>query len=914
MSASPHELVQEVRRLTRDLYTVLQAQVGASKTELVEHVIVLARARRGGDERATKELDQLIESLDVGQVDVVLRAIGILFDLINMIEDRHRIRVLRDREARSGDEPRLESIGAAVKFLRGQGLDARQLQSFLDRLDIEPVFTAHPTEAKRRTLRSSLRDLQCSLDELSRIDLLPREEFELNEQVLGELTSIWQTDSHRPERPTVSEEVSRSRFVLSTLWNVVPRLYTELEDALEQFYPGQTFVTPKFLHFASWIGGDRDGNPFVTTGVTAETITSLRITAIEAHIQESKVAYRHLSMSTQWVDVSEKMNSAFKEAIAHWPEVEQLLERISKYEVYRRFLRIVLWRLEKTLEMSRLKKAIAGAYTNATDFYYDVECIHESLCTNNAGVRAISTIEDWVCRIRVFGFHMARLDVRQESGVYGNVVAELFYLSGICNDYSSLAEPDRQAILIENIDSFPVIDQTKLTEATCETVDLFRLLTKTANSHGSEVLGGHVISMTHEASDILEVLWLLHWAASEVDSKTLGVGSAGIIPLFETIDDLERGGAILEAVLNSESYSKLVRSLGGIQRVMVGYSDSTKDGGYLTASWALYKAQTSLHSIGNACGTQIVFFHGRGGALGRGGGPAARSIMSLPPHTVSGGIRMTEQGEVLAARYDDPVIAFRHLEQITSATFLVEAHGETEPDSSWLEAMEDLGNTAYLTYRDLVETEGFVDYFRAVTPIKIIEDLPIGSRPARRSTGPAKLESLRAIPWVFAWTQSRVLMPAWYGMGSALTKFAFDKDPDWKLLRQMYQNWSFFRGTVDNAELALAKADMSIAQCYESLVSDSEVGDKISNKLRSEYDKTREVILRLTQRDELLEGISWLKRSIDERDPFVDPLNLIQVELLRRLSSEKAESYSAMTQSLLRQSIQSIAAGMRTTG
>ncbi len=915
MSASPHELVQEVRRLTRDLFTVLQAQVGASKTELVEHVIVLARARRRGDKRANDELDELIKSLDVDQAGVVLRAIGILFDVINMVEDRHRVRVLRDREARIGDEPRLESIGAAVKSLSEQGLSAGQVQRFLDQLDIEPVFTAHPTEAKRRTLRSSMRDLQDSLDQLTKIDLLPREKIKIDQQVLGELTSIWQTDSHRPERPTVSEEVSRSRFVLSTLWNVVPRLYTELEGALEKFYPRETFLMPRFLHFGSWIGGDRDGNPFVTSSVTAETIATLRRSAIEAHIQESKIAYKHLSVSTQWVDVSEQMYSALKEALALWPEVEPLLERISKYEVYRRFLRIILWRLEKTLDMSLCSEGIEGAYNSASDFCRDIEYMLESLRLNNASALAISTISDWVCRIRVFGFHMARLDVRQESGVYGDVVAELLKLSGICNHYSDLTESDKQAILINNLASFPVIDETNLTDLTRETVDLFGLLTKTANSHGSEVLGGHVISMTHEASDVLEVLWLLHWTASKFDSKTLGVGSAGVIPLFETIDDLERGGAILDVMLNSAPYSNLVRSLGGIQRVMVGYSDSTKDGGYLTACWALYKAQTNLHAIGEACGTKIVFFHGRGGSLGRGGGPAARSIMSLPPHTVSGGIRMTEQGEVLAARYDDPSIAFRHLEQITSATFLLGGKSKIDIDASWLETMEDLSQTAFNTYRDLVETKGFVDYFRNVTPIKIIEDLPIGSRPARRSSGPAKLEGLRAIPWVFAWTQSRVLMPAWYGMGSALTKYASDNDPDWSLLRYLYQNWSFFRGTVDNAELALAKADLSIAQRYESLVSDTEVGQIISDKLRREYEQTCDAVLKLTQRGELLEGISWLKRSIDERDPYVDPLNLVQVDLLHRISSSSTEANQTdMYQTLLRQSIQSIAAGMRTTG
>ncbi len=908
---SPHTLSQEVRKLTRDLYQVLQTQVGVRQTELVEHVIDLARARRRGDEHAGRELGALIAAFDAEQARVVLRAIGILFDLMNTAEDRHRVRVLRDREARSGDEPRPESIGAALKKMSAAGYDAVQIQGFLDRLDIEPVFTAHPTEAKRRTLRLSMRQLQEGLQQLATLDLLPREEEEIQRRLLGELTSLWQTDSHRPERPTVLEEVDRSLFVMRTLWDVVPRLYRELEEGLERYYPGAHFIQPRFLHFGSWIGGDRDGNPFVTSQITAQTLSTLRRAALEAHLEECRSAYRLLSMSSRWTKINPDLALALQSALEQWPQLVQRLERISSYEVYRRFLRVVEWRLQQSLGAAPFAKLPAGSYLHAEDFRSDIFLVYRSLVDNGAGRVTATAVEDWLCRIRVFGFHMARLDVRQDSATYEQVVAELLGRTHLCADYLGLSETERQQVLQQTLGSVEPLED--LSEQAGETLALFRQLTRTAQLYGEEVLGGHVISMTHNPSDVLEVLWLLRWTAREVGWDGLGMGRTGIVPLFETIDDLQRGGGILDAILSSDEYGKVLRANGGVQTVMVGYSDSTKDGGYLSACWSQYQAQTVLHEIGDKHGVQVVFFHGRGGALGRGGGPAARSIFSLPPHTVDGAIRMTEQGEVLAARYDDAQIAFRHLEQITSATFLVEAEVGQEAKPEWLEVMRWLGDCAYRAYRDLVEMPDFVEYFRRATPIEVIEELPIGSRPARRRTGTASLESLRAIPWVFAWTQNRALIPAWYGMGTALVEYAEGNERGWQQLNDMYSQWSFFRGTVDNAELALAKVNMEIVDAYGRLMQEGAEGEAIRNKLNGEYERTCAALLQMTGRDKLLADVPWLQRSIDERDPYVDPLNLIQVELLRRSRACKDGEVEELSD-LLRQSIQSIAAGLRTTG
>ena len=917
--ASPHVFVQEIHRLTEHLYRVLQEQVGADQTELFEHVLELARARRAGHGRPGAELGAIIGQLSAEQADAVLWAISILFDLINMAEDRHRVRVLHDRERRSGDRPRPESIGAALEQLHREGYAAAQIQGFLDRLSIEPVFTAHPTEAKRRTVRTKLRAISGYLAELDAIDLLPREVAARERAIHGELVSLWQTDPHRPERPTVLEEVERSLFFMRTIWEVVPRLYRDLEEGLQRYFPGSPFKQPRFLHFGSWIGGDRDGNPFVSRDVTAQTLTMLRRSALERHLEESYIVYRQLSMSVKRWPVSAALEAALEAAVKRWPQIAKRLQRISAYEVYRRWLQVVEWRLRQTLVAAPFAEPPLGAYDRPADLLADIELVHHSLTVHNAGVLAETAVEDWLCRIRVFGFHLARLDVRQESSYYARVVAELMARLGLCVDYLDLDEAQRQELLTSAMGAQDPLSTGELSEETQETLALFRLMARSVKFYGPGVLGGHVVSMTQAPSDVLVVLWLLRWAAAELElDAPLGVGTAGIVPLFETIDDLQGAAAILDALLTDADYAAHLRRAGGTQTVMVGYSDSTKDGGYLTASWGLYQGQVELHEVAQRHGVQLVFFHGRGGSLGRGGGPAARSIMSLPPHTVGGAIRTTEQGEVLAARYDDPEIAFRHLEQVTAATFLVEAESGEEARSEWATTMEELSQRALGHYRELVESPGFVAYFRRATPIDEIENLPIGSRPARRRPQEHSLATLRAIPWVFAWTQSRVLLPAWYGMGWALEGYVVEGKGDWDQLGGMYRDWAFFRGTVDNAALALAKADMEIARNYVRLLEDQASGQAIWGLIEAEYACSCAALLRMTGRQHLLEDISWLQRSIDERDPFVDPLNLIQVELLGRLRAlvhdREAGPEEETLRDLLRLTIQGIAAGMRTTG
>ncbi len=915
--AGPFMLVQEIRTLTAHLNRVLQEQVGSALTEQVEHILDLAKARRAGDLKAGRELEKIVPQLDERQIGVVLGAISLFFDLMNMAEDRHRVRMLRDRERRSGRQPRPESIGEALAQMNARGFAAPQIQGFLDELSIEPVFTAHPTEAKRRTVRGKLKRIQACLAAADRLDLLPREADGLDETIHSEMVALWQTDPLRLERPTVLEEVERALFFMRTLWDVVPRLYRELEEGLGRYFPGSSFAGPRFLHFGSWIGGDRDGNPFVTSEVTAQTLTMLRQAALDAHLAECRHMYQKLSMSNRRVAVSPELDAALADTLRRWPQMRSRVERVTGQETYRRWLRAIEWRLQQSRVATPFAEPPAGAYLRAEELLGDIELIRQSLAAHESGIVVQSGVRDWLCRIRAFGFHMTRLDVRQEGRHYEQVVAELLARQNLCVDFLSLDEAERRRVLCRTMGALEPLADDDLSDQTRETLALFRLLTRAVQLYGPEILGGHVISMTHQPSHVLLVLWLLRRAACEAgDERLLGVGAAGIVPLFETIDDLRRAAGILAPLLDDPVYAERLAAQGNVQTVMIGYSDSTKDGGYLAACWALYHGQSELHELCESRGVKLVFFHGRGGSLGRGGGPAARGIMSLPPHTVSGAIRMTEQGEVLAERYDDPEIAFRHLEQITAATFLVEAESAEPPKPEWLGHMQRLAGRSHKTYRHLVELPGFVEFFRQTTPIDEIEHLPIGSRPSRRQRREHTLESLRAIPWVFAWTQSRVMIPAWYGMGTAFAEFAAADQEGWEKLRLMYRDWAFFRGTVDNAELALAKASMGIAWLYARLMDDREEGRTIWNLLNDEYVRSCRAVLQLTGGDDLLAATPWLRRAIDERDPYVDPLNFIQIELIRRatVAVEQQGELSENLRTLLRQSIQGISAGMRTTG
>ncbi|HET6423731.1 MAG TPA: phosphoenolpyruvate carboxylase, partial [Planctomycetaceae bacterium] len=832
---APAVLRHDVEMLNSLLEDVLVEQAGSQLAQLLKQIRQLAKERRVGLPNSGERLAQRIRDLDEEEIAVAVRALSVSFDLANLAEDLERVRVLRERERTAGEQTRPESIGDAVRQLHAAGMSADDMQHAISKLRIELVFTAHPTEAKRRTTRRILRQLRQSLQEVHRSDLLPREQAEFNDRLLTDLTLLWQVDSIRPQRPTVMNEVERGLFFFDGLWEVLPSLRRDLRRALVAAYPETTFRIPAFIVFGSWIGGDRDGNPFVTHDVTGQALELLRRSAVERHLGVCRRLSQLLVMSERQIEVDPVFHQALDAVLQKSSGMRAAVGSIAEVEVYRRWLKIIEVRLEATLAAAGGTLAEGVGYRTGTELAADVEKLADSIRTHH-GERIVAThIETWIDQIATFGLQFAALDVRQDSRVHVDVLTEIFQRTGQCPNYAEADEAARQALLLTPPTAGSEL-QSGLSDQARETLSLFKLLVRIVRSHGVSRLGGHVISMTHKPSDILAVWWLWQWAWKATPSDgSRPVTYLPIVPLFETIDDLRNGPEILDALLKIPEYQTyLASSVVGQpeQVVMVGYSDSTKDGGYLAASWGLFRVQDRLADVAAKNNVRLVVFHGRGGALGRGGGPAARAIMSLPPKSVGGALRMTEQGEVLAERYDDPAIAARHLEQVTWATLLVSNRPDQAAPHQWRDLMDHLAEQSYRHYRKLVEHPGFLAYFDQATPISEIERLPIGSRPSRRRERKS-LSDLRAIPWTFAWTQSRQFIPAWYGLGTALWDDVQSRHDDWGLLQDMYDRWPLFQAVIDNAILALAKADLGIAQRYAELA-DRETGQEVWKLIEDE--------------------------------------------------------------------------------
>lgn len=909
----------DVRMLGFELGRVIKRHGEPGAFDLVETIRQLAKRRRAGDEAADAELRRTIVNLNPHEFEELIRALSCFFDLANLAEDRHRVRVLRERERAQHPAPRGESLGAAIATLHERGYTAAQVQELLKQLDIELVFTAHPTEAKRRTVRNTLGRLRQDMIELARHELLPRERDWVLGRIKADLACLWETDALRPRRPTVLEEVRRSLFVANSVWQTLPWLFRGVRQGLAHAYPNERFDLPAFLRFGTWIGGDRDGNPYVTAEVTRQTLIVLRSTALEKHLEQCDRLRRTLTISQTHHPLTPELRAALDEAQQCWPELKARLEELNPHEAYRHWLMVIRARLEQTAKADPFTEPPAMAYRQPGELHRDLTLIADSLRANGHDELADGELQDWLDRSLVFGFHLARLDLREDAQKLNDAVAEIVRQLGLCDDYAALEEREKQALLTAPLDTERAValDESTLSEDAAELLNLFHLVQRTLRRFDAQALGKFVISMTRQPSDALAVLWLHHLVGCGKAAEDEGEPPRclPIVPLFETIDDLNRAGATLDALLSTPMYLEHVRACENLQTCMVGYSDSTKDGGNLAANWALHEGQRALADVADRHDVKLMLFHGRGGALGRGGGPAARGIRSLPPQSVRGRLRMTEQGEVLAERYDDPEIAHRHLEQVSWATLLVSA-GEHEPmDPQWSDALQRAANASLKRYRTLITDPGFVQYFEQATPIDSIETLPIGSRPSRRR-GQRKLEDLRAIPYTFAWTQNRHMITAYFGLGTGLHEAAAG---DWALLRTMYAQWPFFRAVIDNAELALAKTDMAIGKEYAGLVSDRETGERIWRMLDEEYELAREAVLAIVERSELLEGIPWLQRSIRVRNPYIDPLNFIQVELMRRLAALEGEasvdeSGIESLRELLRYCVQGVSAGMRTTG
>lgn len=909
-------LRDEISFLGKILGETIREFDGEEAFLIVEELRRLAWDRRIGRDFAESKMTERVSRLDESQIQVATRAFSVFLDMLNLVEDRARVRVLQTRARHAYPEPRTESIRDAISELKDVGKSAEAVQALVDRLHIELVFTAHPTDAKRRSVRGKLTEIRSLMTQRDSATL-PDQMDRINRSICREVMKLWQTDFIRPWRPTVMQEVGRGLSIKPVLWAEVPRIAAEVSRALRENYGDSVEPTRPSVTFGSWIGGDRDGHPGVTSEITKETVQWLRREALAFHLNACDAMFHSFSLSHHAEGGLESLRTALSEARETYPVLGDRLEQLPPGELLRKWLSVIRWRLEQT-EKATLdidsSDGFVGRYDSAEDFAGDVSVLAESIAAMAGGELLMDELNAWLAQIDTFGLHLARLDVRQNSTVHSAVIAAVMKQANICEDASKLSDPDLIALLEKTLDQDsclsagdPMVDSDN--PLVGETIASYRTLHEVIDKFSPAAIGAYVISMTAAPSDVLNVLWL--WRQTGDSDATYS--GPPIAPLLETIEDLEHGPAILDGMLNIPAYREHVRQHGDRQMIMLGYSDSTKDGGYLSACWALYDAQQQLVNVANQHGVELTFFHGRGGSLGRGGGPAARSILSLPHGTFRGSMRLTEQGEVLADRYDDPAIAHRHLEQVLWSALLAAGDPTGEPPEVWLTTMELAANKSFKAYRELLEQDDFVNFFRTVTPISDIEQLPIGSRPSRRKPD-GGLSDLRAIPWVFSWTQSRCLLPAWYGIGAAMTSMVADKEQR-KTLRAMYRDWPFFRAMIDNAELALAKSDPGVAGLYAKLAEGEPALVAIADRVEAEFLSSCEAVLALTQRDDLLDGTPWLKESIRVRNRFIDPLNMIQVELLRRSNQvDGDEEQAERLRQLTRLSINGIAAGMRTSG
>ncbi len=942
MSTDPEadQLSRDVGALGRLLGEVLLEQEGEAGFALVEELRASTRALRGAEGhpddfgRAGRQLLERVGRLDDRQATLVLRAFTAYFHLVNMAEERHRLRVLRQRQQEHPQAPRGESIRQALVEAAQAGVPAEAVRRLLADLLVEPVFTAHPTEARRRAVLDKLRRLSDLVARLDDPRLAPDELAELQDRLREEIAALWLTEEVRRRAPTVLDEVRNGLYYFEeSLWLVVPRLYRDLEAALAAAYPGEAFVVPGFLRFGSWIGGDRDGNPAVTARITEQTLRLHKETALALHERALAALQHHLS-------VSDAATEPYRLKLAGMLERLRAARRLNAQRL------LASTGPDDDVELSR-GQDLGGmgdeevAYPHAEALLADLQSIAESLRARGSHRLADGMLGDLIRRVEVFGFHLARLDLRQHSAVHAAAIAEVLRVAGVEADYLGLDEPARAALLAREIeDPRPLVwpaDQGPYTPETREVLAVFRTARRLQDELGPEACNVYIISMTAGASDILAPL--LFAKETGLFTPSAARGTLQIVPLFETIDDLRRCGPLMRDLFKLPVYARQLEAWGGEQQVMLGYSDSNKDGGFLTANWELYGAQRALAEVCQAAGVRLLLFHGRGGAIGRGGGPTNRAIQGQPPGTLNGRLRLTEQGEVAFTRYANPAIAHRHLEQTTHALLratLAEESGaggrgsEAEsapapsdsrlltpesPNPAWLETMETLSGAARDAYCALVyDDPQFVRYFHQATPVDQIASLRIGSRPSRRSGG-ERIEDLRAIPWVFSWTQSRYGLVGWYGLGAAVRAYIDEASPDAQAqLAEMYRRWPFFRSLIDNAQLSLGRADLAIARLYDGLVADAALRRRVFGAIREEWARTEQAILAITGQRALLERTPVLRRSIRLRNPYVDPLSFLQVALLRRLRALPEGPDRAAAERLVALSINGIAAGLQNTG
>jgi phosphoenolpyruvate carboxylase len=907
---------QDIRLLGRLLGDTIRDIEGPELFQVVEDVRRLAiRFRREGDPEARSELAARLDALDLEAAITVVRAFSYFCHLANIAEDQDKNRRFRlDRLAHIALED--GSLALALRRIKTAGVKTASLRHVLERAMVCPVLTAHPTEVQRRSILDRQLAIARLVAERGKNTMSPEEESESEQALRRQIDTLWQSRMLRLYKPTVHDEVENTLgYHRTTFLSEVPRLYGDFEDMLEREFPGsEPWQLPPLLRLGTWIGGDRDGNPFVDDEVLKYAARRQSLIVLEHYLDEVNELGAELSISSGMVDVSPQL--------AELAEASPDRSKRRSDEPYRRVLVGIYARLAATAErlggQRPMRHAVAAAnpYTSPEELVVDLETMSASLM-DHGGVRlAKGRLRALVHAVRAFRFHLAALDLRQNSDVHERVVAELFARVDHSQDYLSWPEQRREEHLIQELETPRLLASPFLTYSpeTASELAIVRAAKQVHNLYGTQAVPQYVVSMTRSVSDLLEPLVLMREAGilKPGDEPSSGMRA---VPLFETIDDLRGCDAIMRRFLSIPGVMSLARgSWGGIVEVMLGYSDSNKDGGFLTSSWELYQAEMRLAALCRELDLTLRLFHGRGGSVGRGGGPTYEAILAQPAGAVSGQIRITEQGEVIAGKYSDREVGRRNLETMVAATLeatLIDTESE-EQTRAFRRTMDALSRSAYQAYRSLVyETPDFNAYFRAATPISEMADLNLGSRPASRKAS-GRIEDLRAIPWVFSWAQSRVLLPGWYGVGTAVSSFlGARKKTATAELRRMYESWPFFRMLVSNLEMVLTKTDMGIASRYADLVPNRALRDGIFSRIREERDLTIAMVTTITGRPELLGSNPMLARAIRNRIPYIDPLNHLQVELLKRYRTGRASERVVRGIHL---TINGIAAGLRNSG
>lgn len=923
-------LKEQVRMVGDLLGEVLCELSGEALYNAVEHLRKgYIQLSQENNEAQRASLMQYIDSLDIDLLEQVIRAFNIFYMLSNIVEEDFLHRQRRQLYRTGSKTLWKGSFLGAVQDMKDEGLSAADVQHVLNQMKYIPVFTAHPTEARRRTMMVLQRGIFLILDQLQNEYLIEEERESIKRHLKAQIQLLWRTNDVRVNKPSVEDEIRYGLFYFdSSIFEAIPQMYRYFERAVRKVYGKGEITVPQVLRFGSWIGGDRDGNPFVTAKLTQKAIRLHMNCVLSEYIRRTRALRNILSHDIAFITPSQ----AFSESLT--ADTQALATEVFKgspdllcNEPYRRKLQIMAFRLKQNLQQvnarfgNDLLPEFKGAYAGYDDFINDLYLIRESLHSHQDHATAARELKDLIRIAETCKFSLFDLDIRQESTEHTHAVTEVLQQFRPEIDYAAMDDDARITLLAELIETrtMPLPNPESLSDQTVEVLSVFDTMVAMRKETGDSIFGTYVISMTHSASHILEVMFLARLAGlAGKDTEGTYFANIQISPLFETIEDLQHIAIVLDKLLANSTYQALIKASGNLQEVMLGYSDSCKDGGILASQWSLYNAQKQVIELTEKYDVNCRLFHGRGGTVGRGGGPTHEAIVSQPPDTVKGQIKFTEQGEVISNKYSNVETAVYELGVgmtglLKSSKCLVKKHGPYS--DHYLTTMATLASTGEASYRKLTDhTDGFQDYFYENTPVQEIGQLNIGSRPSHRKAVVRSKSSIRAIPWVFGWAQARHTLPGWFGIGSALQHFREQGSENEAMLKDMYHRWPFFRALFSNVQMALSKARMDTAQEYALLWEDQQQSQAIYDVIRDEYELTVKEVLLLSEQDQLLEHSPILNYSLERREPYLDPLNHIQVALLKRHRPLQDAGQPSPYLGGLLLTINAIASGMRNTG